>query len=204
MKRLDIYDPAMCCSTGVCGPQVDPVLVRFAADVKWLQEEGVEVRRFNLSQNPAAFVENELVKQALTDKGEAALPFLLADGQVVAIGYYPGRGDLTVALGLANDVSTSFNPAVAELVAIGAAIAANCEPCLKYHYRQAQLLGVSKADIARAVEMGANVKDSPHQSILRLADKLTGAGLSNPAAAADPCCGPANRKDPETGDRCCG
>ena len=41
MKRLDIYDPAMCCSTGVCGPQVDPVLVRFAADVKWLQDQGV-------------------------------------------------------------------------------------------------------------------------------------------------------------------
>jgi hypothetical protein len=41
MERLDIYDPAMCCSTGVCGPQVDPVLVRFAADVKWLQDQGV-------------------------------------------------------------------------------------------------------------------------------------------------------------------
>ena len=74
MKRLDIYDPAMCCSTGVCGPTVDPVLVRFAADVKWLQEQGAEVQRFNLSQNPAAFVENELVKTALTEKGEAALP----------------------------------------------------------------------------------------------------------------------------------
>jgi hypothetical protein len=37
MKRLDVSDPAMCCSTGVCGPQVDPALVGFAADVKWLQ-----------------------------------------------------------------------------------------------------------------------------------------------------------------------
>jgi hypothetical protein len=84
----------MCCSTGVCGPQVDPVLVRFAADVKWLQEQGVEVRRFNLSQSPAAFVENEQVKQALTEKGEAALPFLVADGQVVASGHYLERGEL--------------------------------------------------------------------------------------------------------------
>ena len=82
-----------------------------------------------------------------------------------------------------------FSPAVAELVAIGAAIAANCEPCLKYHYREAQRLGVSKADMASAVKMAASVKDSPHQAILRLADKLTGASLSNPAAASDPCCG---------------
>jgi len=70
MKRLDIYDPAMCCSTGVCGPTVDPVLVRFATDVKWLQKQGAEAQRFNLSQNPAAFVENEKVKQALTEKGD--------------------------------------------------------------------------------------------------------------------------------------
>ena len=76
--RLDIYDPAMCCSTGVCGPEVDPVLVRFAADLKWLQEQGGEVQRFNLSQSPATFVENEQVKQALTDRGEAALPMVLA------------------------------------------------------------------------------------------------------------------------------
>jgi AhpD family alkylhydroperoxidase len=90
------------------------------------------------------------------------------------------------------------------VVAIGAAIAANCEPCLKYHYRQAQLLGVSKADMAKAVEMGAKVKDSPHQSILRLADKLTGADLSNPAAAPDSCCGPADAKGTAPASPCCG
>src|SRR5512137_840592 len=83
MKQIEIYDPAMCCSTGVCGPDVDPALVRFAADVKWLQEQGIEVRRFNLSQSPAAFVENERVKQALTEKGEAALPLLLGVDAVV-------------------------------------------------------------------------------------------------------------------------
>ena len=100
MKRLDVYDPAMCCSTGVCGPQVDPVLVRFGGDVKWLQEQGVEVRRFNLSQSPAAFVENEAVKQTLTEKGEAALPLLLVEGRVLASGHYPQRSELAAALSL--------------------------------------------------------------------------------------------------------
>jgi hypothetical protein len=100
MKKLEIYDPPMCCSTGLCGPQVDPVLVRFAADVKWLQEQGIHVRRFNLSQNPAAFVENERVKQALAGKGEAALPLVLVDGQVAATGRYPERAELAAWLKL--------------------------------------------------------------------------------------------------------
>jgi AhpD family alkylhydroperoxidase len=84
--------------------------------------------------------------------------------------------------------AVDYSVGVNELVAIGAAIAANCEPCLKYHYHEAQQLGVSKADMARAVETGAKVMDSPHLAILRLADRLTGAGLSQPADASDPCC----------------
>jgi arsenite methyltransferase len=90
---------------------------------------------------------------------------------------------------LSPNASGIYSPAVNELVAIGAAIAANCEPCLKYHYREAQLVGVSKADMSHAVEMGAKVKDSPHQAILRLADKLTGANLSRPSTEPDVCCG---------------
>jgi len=98
-QTLQVFDPAMCCSTGLCGPQVDPGLVRFAADLKWLQEQGVEVQRFNLSQSPAAFVANEAVKAALTEKGDAALPMVLVAGQVVATGRYPERRELAALLG---------------------------------------------------------------------------------------------------------
>lgn len=186
---IEVFDPAMCCSTGVCGPEIDPKLVQFAADVKWLQEQGIEVRRFNLAQSPAAFVENQLVKAALTEKGEECLPLILVDGQVKAIGLLPDRKQFIEWLSLKAGDKCLFTPAVAELVALGAAIAANCEPCLKYHYREAQVLGVSKADMASAISIAAKVKDSPHQAILRLADKLTGISLSNPASASDRCCG---------------
>jgi AhpD family alkylhydroperoxidase len=202
MKRLQVYDPAMCCSTGVCGPGVDPVIVCFAADLKWLQEQGAEMQRFNLAQSPAAFVENDQVKQALADKGEGALPMIVASDRVRSSGRYPGRDELAAWVGLPLNAPSIYSPAVNELVAIGAAIAANCEPCLKYHYRAAQELGVFKADMARVVEMGTKVKDSPHQSILRLADKLTGASLSNPAAAPDPCCGDKAGADKSSG-ACC-
>ncbi len=199
---LKVYDPAMCCSTGVCGPNVDPVLVRFAADLQWLQEQGVPVERYNLSQTPIAFVENELVKQALTEKGETALPIIIADGHVASSGRYPEREELATLAGLNVETSSLYSPAVNELVAMGAAISANCEPCLKYHYREAQKLGVSKEDMARAVETGAKVKDSPHQAILKLADRLTGAGLSQPSTEPDACCGAEAEK--EKSGKCCG
>lgn len=91
---LQVFDPAMCCSTGVCGPDVDTKLVQFAADLDWLKTQDVIVQRHNLSQTPAAFVENEAVKTALAKKGEAALPLLLVNGKVAATGQYPERVEL--------------------------------------------------------------------------------------------------------------
>jgi AhpD family alkylhydroperoxidase len=180
MKKIQIYDPPMCCSTGVCGPDVDPKLVRFAADLKWLGDQGAAVERFNLTQTPVAFAENEIVRTALTEKGEAALPLVLVDGRSVASGTYPTRDELAGWLGLSSTPQSIFTPAVAELVAIGAAIAANCDPCLRYHTGVAEKLGISGADMARAVEMAAKVKDAPHRNIMRLAAKLT---QTEPAAA---------------------
>jgi AhpD family alkylhydroperoxidase len=149
-------------------------------------------------------VENEQVKQALTDKGEAALPMLMANGQVASMGRYPERPELATLAGLAQTGPGLYSPAVNELVAMGAAIAANCEPCLKYHYREAQKLGVSKEDMAQAVQMGAKVKDSPHQAILKLADRLTGADLRQPSTEPEACCGAAEAGEGSASGKCCG
>jgi hypothetical protein len=92
--RIQIFDPAMCCSTGVCGPEIDPKLIRFAADVEWLVEQGVPVARFNLAQNPGEFVAATVVKEALEALGEAALPMVLLDGRTVMSGAYPTRDQL--------------------------------------------------------------------------------------------------------------
>jgi AhpD family alkylhydroperoxidase len=174
MKTVQIYDPAMCCPTGVCGPEVDPALVTFAADLKWLEEQGVAVQRFGLTHNPAAFVENDQVREALTHTGEAALPMVLAGDAVIASGHYPKRNALAAALGLAaGETPTLFSAAVAELVTIAAAIASNCEPCLRYHVHEAEKLGVTTADIQRAITLAAKVKEAPHRKIMRMAAQLT-------------------------------
>lgn len=104
-SKLEIFDPAMCCSTGVCGPSVDPKLVQFSADLKWLQDQGIEVRRFNLAQEPMAFVQNELVNAALTNEG--ALPMLLVEGCVVSSGSYPERSELAQWLGISEQPASA-------------------------------------------------------------------------------------------------
>lgn len=99
MSRVQVFDPPMCCSTGVCGPQVDPALVRFSADLEWLKANGVEVERFNLSQQPAAFVGNPVIAQAIGGRDDA-LPILLVDGAIAAQGTYPARDVLAGLVGL--------------------------------------------------------------------------------------------------------
>lgn len=184
MKTLKVYDPPMCCPTGVCGPDVDPALVRFASDLKWIEGQGVTVERYNLAQQPKAFAENDLVRSWLTEKGAEALPLLVVEGKVVASGVYPVRDELADILSLNGTSSEQFTPAVAELVAIGSAIAANCEPCLRYHVKAATELGVTSLDIMRAVEVAAKVKDVPHRAVLKLAMRLTQSG--NDDATVEP------------------
>jgi len=98
MKVLKIYDPAMCCSTGVCGPDVDPELVKLAGFLKNLDVCAVKVERFNLSQEPAAYAEG-LVAEALKEKGTAALPLVVLDGEVISSGAYPDLDKLSGMLG---------------------------------------------------------------------------------------------------------
>lgn len=196
MTKLEVFDPAMCCSTGVCGPAVDPKLVRFAADLEWLATTGVEVRRYNLAQEPAAFAGNPIVQQALVAEGPGCLPLLVVDGRIVARATYPSREILGELAGVRPPVSL-FTEAVQELVAIGASIASNCEPCFRFHYDKARKLGVSKEDMARAVATAQMVKESPARSVLQLAEKYLAGKEETPKA--EPCCAPS----PKGGKKCC-
>lgn len=94
MKTIQIYDPALCCSTGVCGPETDPVLVTFAADFDWAKKQGAAIERFNLAQEPLRFAQNEAVKSFLARSGKESLPLILVDGEVALAGRYPKREEL--------------------------------------------------------------------------------------------------------------
>lgn len=97
---IEVFDPAMCCSTGVCGPSVEPDLARFAGDLSWIDGQGVGVRRYNLGQEPGAFATRDIVRSALESGGEKALPVILVDGRLKWIGHYPTREELAAAADL--------------------------------------------------------------------------------------------------------
>ena len=93
-NTIRVYDPPMCCSTGVCGPSVDPELVRFARDVAWFKHHGVTVERFNLAQEPAAFVQNPVILALLNAEDTSCLPVVIVDDEVVSKKAYPSREEL--------------------------------------------------------------------------------------------------------------
>ena len=103
ITSLDVYDPVMCCTTGVCGPQVEPHLAQFEADLRWLSGHGATVVRRSLGQEPGAFARNDVVRTLLQSGGEPALPVILLDGRLRWAGHYPDRSELAAALGLAAD-----------------------------------------------------------------------------------------------------
>lgn len=104
MKTLKIYDPAMCCSTGVCGPDVDTELVQLASFLKNIDASAVKVERYNLSQEPAAYTTG-IIAETLKEKGTAALPLVILDDEVISSGEYPDLGKLSGLLGAAPSIS---------------------------------------------------------------------------------------------------
>ena len=89
MKTIEIFDPAMCCPTGLCGTNIDPNLMRIAVIVDNLKKKGINVTRHNLKDEPQIYVTNTKVNELLQSKGVEALPITLVDGEVAVIGSYP-------------------------------------------------------------------------------------------------------------------
>ena len=99
-KAIQVFDPPLCCPTGVCGPSTDPALVRLAADLGWVGSRNVSVARHNLAQEPQAFAAEPLVAAALRENGNDCLPLILVDGEIVSQGHYPNRRELAAWVGL--------------------------------------------------------------------------------------------------------
>jgi hypothetical protein len=98
--KIEIYDPAMCCSSGLCGPALDPVLVKMNDAILALKKQGVEIERFNLTQQPKAFMDNKKVVDLLHKNGKKIFPVVIVNGEVFKTGQYPSYEELCGALGI--------------------------------------------------------------------------------------------------------
>lgn len=88
-EKVEIFDPALCCPTGVCGTDVNPELTKIARLVSVLNSMGYDVKRYNLAQEPMPFSTNPEVVQLMEEKGVEGLPAIVIDGTLLCSGRYP-------------------------------------------------------------------------------------------------------------------
>lgn len=133
MTTVTVYDPPMCCSTGVCGPEVDPRLAQFASDLDWLKRQGIQVRRLNLAQEPSAFIDHPEVKALLERSGGDDLPAIVVGEKITWQGRYPNRTELAEAAGLTAgrtvEKAEVMNEGIKELIVRAADPAATPSTC---------------------------------------------------------------------------
>jgi hypothetical protein len=103
VPAIRVYEPALCCNTGVCGPDVDQLLVEFSADLDHLSQRGADIARHNLANDPQAFVASETVRGFLQVAGSEGLPLTTVSGVTVMTGTYPTREQLLRFAGLTQD-----------------------------------------------------------------------------------------------------
>ena len=201
-QTITILDPALCCSTGVCGPDVDDALVQTAANVKWLKSLGYEVNRHNLSNDATAFKNYPKAVEKLQKEGADSLPFILIDGELVMTGKYPEKSEWLNWLKegqeevSGNDKSTEeewSREKISTLISIGAAIAASCNDSLEFHTARAKTQNISVEEIAMAMNTGNEVRANASQNIVEKANQLL--NDLQPAKSSS-CCG-------GSGSSCC-
>lgn len=93
MKEIKIYEPEMCCETGLCGAGVDPELLRITTIINTLEQKGIVVKRYNLSNSPREFVDDKEINEFINKYGTENLPVIKVDGKVVVVGRYPSNKD---------------------------------------------------------------------------------------------------------------
>lgn len=100
MKKMMIFEPPMCCSTGLCGPSVNSELLRVAAAINKLTDKGMLIERYNLNSNPQKFVENIEINKMLNENGAKILPITMVDGVIVKTKTYPTNKEFCKLLGI--------------------------------------------------------------------------------------------------------
>jgi arsenite-transporting ATPase len=117
MRTIRVYEPALCCNTGVCGGDPDQRLVDFTSDLAHVKSLGADIQRHNLANDPSAFATNDTVRSYLELVGSDGLPMTLVDGVTVMTGGYPTRSQLIGYAGVAGPVTAPAGVPELELAA---------------------------------------------------------------------------------------
>ncbi len=94
---IEIFDPPMCCPTGLCGPAIDPALLDISEAIVKLKTEfdgRATVERYLLGQQPAKFVQQAEVIGRLKQDGVPVLPITVVNGVIRKERAYPSYSEL--------------------------------------------------------------------------------------------------------------
>jgi hypothetical protein len=91
---VEMFDPPMCCPTGLCGPTLDQTLLDLSEMTLHLQSEGVSIQRYQMTSHPQAFLSNPEVMRLVREKEMAALPITVVRGKVIKVGEYPTLAEI--------------------------------------------------------------------------------------------------------------
>jgi hypothetical protein len=97
-KIIEIFDPPMCCPTGLCGPVLDQTLLDVSEMIFVLQSKGFVVKRYLMASDPNAFLNNEAVMRLVRERQMSALPIIMINGNVIKSGSYPTLVEVEIAL----------------------------------------------------------------------------------------------------------
>ena len=189
---IEVFDPAMCCSTGVCGPDVDDALAEFANDVKWLKSQGIDVKRYNLGQEPEAFKSNPAVLSRLKQAGSDILPLIFVNEVMVSESGYPNRKQLMEwtsikSRPISNKADITADNTDELLNKLEDAVSRGDEPELRSLFVKAEALGIPVQSLVNTLQSGINNRQRVTQSTLRTANQLLGVS-SNGCAPGSGCC----------------
>ena len=95
---VEIFDPPMCCPTGLCGPTLDQALLDVSEMILTLQRDNLRVERYQMTSHPNAFLANTEVMKLVREKQMEALPITVVRGKVVKFGAYPSLSEMRAAL----------------------------------------------------------------------------------------------------------
>jgi hypothetical protein len=94
MATVGIFDPPMCCPTGMCGPTIDQTLLDVNEMILILQSQGVSVTRYQMTSHPQAFLNNSEVMKLVREKQMEALPITTVNDHVIKVGAYPTLAEI--------------------------------------------------------------------------------------------------------------
>lgn len=95
---IQIFDPPMCCPTGLCGPTLDQTLLDLNEMILGLQKQGIRVERYQMTTSPQAFLVNSEVMRLVREKQMAALPIVVVHGKIITVGKYPTLAEIRTNL----------------------------------------------------------------------------------------------------------